>query len=329
MSEIVVSGMRPTGRLHLGNYFGALKTWLELQSGNECYFFVADWHALTTNYDNTEQLQEDSSQMVIDWLAAGLDPEKCVIFRQSDVPQHAELHLLLEMITPESWLKRNPTYKGAREQLGEKKTGHVGFLSYPVLQTADVLAYHATAVPVGEDQRPHLELGREIVRRFNHLYGADLPEMKALIKEVPNLLGLDGRKMSKSYNNCIYLSDSPAERTEKIMKAQTDMGSEPGAKLPGEGPVANLFLLFELFGAEEKLAAYREDYQAGKIQYGYMKQDLAKAANDYFAEFDDRRRELESNRGRIDEILTAGKKKARRKAARTLATVREKMGLIR
>jgi tryptophanyl-tRNA synthetase len=329
MSEVIVSGMRPTGRLHLGNYFGALRTWLELQENEECYFFIADWHALTTHYDKAGEIADNCVGMLIDWLALGLDPKQCVIFRQSEVPQHAELHLLLEMITPESWLKRNPTYKGTQEQLGKKRTGHIGFLSYPVLQTADVLSYRATAVPVGEDQRPHLEIGREIVRRFNHLYDADLPEMKALIKDVPNLLGLDGRKMSKSYNNCIYLSDSPSVRKEKIMKAQTDMGPQPGAEIPEEGPVANLFLMLELFGAGEKLEKYQSDYRAGKIKYGYLKQDLAAAVNDYFSEYDRRREQLERNPGQVYDILDSGRKKAEKKASETLDYVRKKMGLSR
>ncbi len=328
MSETVVSGMRPTGPLHLGNYFGALVTWLELQEEKECYFFVADWHALTTGYRETEQLKEHSRGVVIDWLAAGLDPEECVIFLQSEVPEHAELHLLLEMITPESWLKRNPTYKAAQEELGEKQTNNIGFLAYPVLQTADVLAYLGDKVPVGEDQRPHLELGREIVRRFNHLYSADLPEMNALIKDTPQLLGTDGRKMSKSYKNCIYLSDSPEERKEKVMKSKTDMGSEAGDEVPEEGPVASLFTQLELFGEEAMVEKYREKYRAGEIQYGYMKQDLAEAMNDYFREFDERRRELENSPDRVREVLDAGREQARKKAEKTLRRVKSKMGLI-
>ncbi len=327
-SETVVSGMRPTGPLHLGNYFGALKTWLELQEETDCYFFIADWHALTTGYEEPEELGKNSREVLIDWLAAGLDPEKCVIFKQSDVPEHAELHLLLEMLTPESWLKRNPTYKAAREELGKNKTNNVGFLSYPVLQTADVLAHRGTKVPVGKDQKPHLEMGREIVRRFNHLYDADLPEMKALIRQTPQLQGLDGRKMSKSYKNCIYLSDSPTVREEKIMSAQTDSGPEPGARLPEEGPVANLFTLLELFGDNDVLSDYEEQYRAGEIQYGYMKQDIAAAMNSSLEEFDERRNELEESPKELNEILTSGCEKARASAASTLDIVREKMGLV-
>lgn len=327
MSDVVVSGMRPTGPLHLGNYWGALHNWIDMQDDYDCYFFVADWHALTTHFDRSEEIHGNRLGVVRDWLAAGLDPEKCTLFLQSDVPEHAELHLMLEMITPESWLKRNPTYKDAQAELGESRTKHVGFLSYPVLQTADVLAYRADQVPVGEDQRPHLEIGRRIVRRFNDLYDAELPEMQALIKDTPKLLGLDGRKMSKSYNNCIYLSDSPADRTDKIMSAKTDMGSEPGSEVPEEGPVANLFRMLDLFGAEEKRAEYEEEYRQGSIQYGYLKQDLAETVNDYFEEMDQRRRELEQNPDELMEILRAGREEAREVASDTLATVKQKMGL--
>lgn len=327
MSEVVVSGMRPTGPIHLGNYFGALKTWLELQDEHDCYFFIADWHALTTGFQDTSDIKEYGINMVIDWVAAGLDPEKCVIFRQSDVPEHAELHLLLEMITPEGWLKRNPTYKDQQDELGDNKTNNVGFLSYPVLQTADVLAYEATRVPVGEDQVPHIEIARKIVRRFNHLYDADFSEMEPLLKDSPKLLGLDGRKMSKSYRNCIYLSDSPEERAEKLMGAKTDSGPEPGSEVPEEGPVANLFRFLELFGAEEKAEEYAEQYRAGEIMYGYMKQDLGEAINDYFSEFDEKRRQLENQPDRVETILSSGRKQARKKAGETLEKVRNRIGL--
>jgi tryptophanyl-tRNA synthetase len=328
VTDTVVSGIRPTGRLHFGNYFGALKTWIELQEEYECYFFVADWHALTTSYDETEEINKNTFDLVRDCLAAGLDPDQCTIFRQSEVPEHAELHLMLEMITPEGWLKRNPTYKEAQQELGEKRTRHVGFLSYPVLQTADVLAYEGTKVPVGEDQKPHLEIGRRIVRRFNDLYDADLPEMEALIKDTPKLLGLDGRKMSKSYGNCIYLSDSPEERKNKIMSAETDMGSDPGDQVPEEGPVANLFLMMELFDAGDLAEEYREEYRDGEIQYGYMKQDLAEAINEYFSEMDERRSYYDNNPDEIHDVLEQGRSDAKDVASDTLKTVRNAMGLI-
>ncbi|MFB6356558.1 MAG: tryptophan--tRNA ligase [bacterium] len=325
MNQVVVSGMRPTGPLHLGHYFGVLNNWKRLQEKYDCYFFIADWHALTTDYDNTERLQQHRKSVLKDWLASGIDPEKCTIFLQSDVPEHAELHLLMEMITPEGWLKRNPTYKEAREEMGEKRTRHVGFLSYPVLQTADVLAYKGTRVPVGEDQKPHLELGRRIIRRFNDLYDADLPEMEAILNHAPRLLGMDGRKMSKSYGNTIDLSDSPEGRKDKIMGAQTDMGPDPGEEVPQEGPVANLFRLLELVEANDLVEQYEEEYTSGEIQYGYMKQDLAEAMNEFFFEFDERRRELEQSPERLEEILETGKQVAREKASKTLGEVKQHM----
>lgn len=327
MTDVIVSGMRSTGHLHLGHYFGVLDNWRELQNTHDCYFFVADWHALTTSYDSTEHLEEYRRSVVTDWLAAGIDPEKCTIFLQSDVPEHAEIHLLLEMITPENWLKRNPTYKEAQQELGEKRTRHVGFLSYPVLQTADVLAYEGTKVPVGEDQLPHLELGRRIVRRFNDLYDAELPEMEAILNEMPKLLGLDGRKMSNSYGNCVYLNDSPEERKDKIMGAKTDKGPDPGDEVPSDGPVANLFRFLEICEAQDVAEEYREKYRAGEIQYGYMKQDLAEAMNEFFAGFDERRRELEANPERVQDVLDRGRDTAREKASETLERIRSKMGI--
>lgn len=327
VSDRVVSGMRSTGRLHLGNYFGALKSWLEIQANHEAFFFVADWHALTTGSQDTEDLRQHRQSIVLDWLAAGLDPDQVTVFVQSEVPEHAELHLLFEMVTPESWLRRNPTYKGAQEELGDEETSSVGFLSYPVLQTADVLAYHGEKVPVGKDQLPHLEIGRKIARRFNHRYDTDLPEMEPILQETPEILGLDGRKMSKSYDNCIYLSDDPETRRDKIMKAQTDTGPEPGDEVPEEGPVANLFRLLELVDAQEKRDQYAEEYRNGSIQYGYLKQDLAEAMNDYFQEFDRRRKELADDPDYVQNILAEGRKQAREVAEKTLGKLREAMNL--
>jgi tryptophanyl-tRNA synthetase len=214
--------MRPSGKLHLGNYFGALANWLKLQNEYKCYYMVADWHALTSEYSDTSEIEKNTWEMVIDWLAAGLDPQKCVIFRQSWVPQHAELHLVLSMITPLSWLERVPTYKEQQQEMSNRDLSTYGFLGYPLLQSADILAYKADRVPVGEDQLPHLELTREICRRFNHLYKASLPEPQALLSKAPKILGTDARKMSKSYNNAIYLSDTAAEVAAKVKTMFTD-----------------------------------------------------------------------------------------------------------
>src|SRR5437588_3576260 len=219
----VLSGMRPTGKLHLGNYVGALQNWVKLQQTHDCFFFVADWHALTTDYDNTSRLADNSLEVVLDFLAAGLDPQKCAIFLQSHVKEHAELHLLFSMITPLGWLERVPTYKEKRENLGlNEESLSYGLLGYPVLQAADILIYRADAVPVGRDQAAHLELSREIARRFNHLYGEVFPEPRALIGEETGMVpGLDGRKMSKSYDNAIYLSDDADTVSQKVMAAFT------------------------------------------------------------------------------------------------------------
>jgi tryptophanyl-tRNA synthetase len=221
-TKIVLSGMRPSGKLHLGNYFGALSNWLKLQNEYTCFYMVADWHALTSEYNDTAGIEPNVWEMVIDWLASGLDPKKCVIFRQSWVPQHAELHLLLSMITPLSWLERVPTYKEQQQEMSNRDLSTYGFLGYPLLQSADILVYKADRVPVGEDQLPHLELTREICRRFNHIYGAALPEPQAILSKSPKILGTDARKMSKSYNNAIYLSDSKEETAAKVKTMFTD-----------------------------------------------------------------------------------------------------------
>ncbi len=221
----IVSGMRPTGRLHLGHYLGVIKNWLKLQDTNECFFFVADFHALSTTFEDGVNLRDNSYELVKTWLACGIDPQKSVIYIQSDTPEVAELYLLLNMITPLGWLERNPTYKDQIEQLGQSgKDVHTGgFLTYPVLQAADIIMYDAHSVPIGEDQKPHLEIAREIVRRFHHLFSCEIfKEPKEMLSETPKLTGLDGRKMSKSYNNAIYLNDTEDEIWQKLRVAKTD-----------------------------------------------------------------------------------------------------------
>lgn len=218
----MLSGMQPSGRMHLGNLLGALDNWIKYQQEYDAYFFVADWHALSTNYADTSRIREHIREMLIDWLSAGIDPEKCTLFIQSRVPEHAVLHLLFSMITPVPWLERNPTYKEKIEELRERDLTTYGFLGYPVLQSADILIYKADVVPVGLDQLPHLELTRELARRFNNLYTPVFPEPQPLLTEVSKLLGTDGRKMSKSYNNAIYLSDSEKDVREKLRTMVTD-----------------------------------------------------------------------------------------------------------
>ena len=218
----VLSGMRPTGRLHLGHLHGTLGSWVKLQDEYKCFFFVADWHALTSEYENTGIIKDSTQDMVIDWLSAGIDPEKSILFIQSRILEHAELHLLLSMIVPLPWLERNPTYKEQQEEMSNKDLATYGFLGYPVLQAADIIIYKAHKVPVGKDQVPHLELTREIVRRFNYLYKNVFPEPDQILTEMSKVLGIDRRKMSKSYNNAIYLADSPEEIKTKVSQMITD-----------------------------------------------------------------------------------------------------------
>ena len=250
MRKRVLSGMRPTGRLHLGNFSGALENWKRLQEEYESFFFIADWHALSTDYANTSQLRDFTHEMLIDWLSAGLDPEKCTIFIQSHVPEHAELHILLSMITPLPWLERVPTYKQQQQELKEKDLSTYGFLGYPLLQSADILVYKADYVPVGIDQLPHLELTREVARRFNFLYKPVFPEPEALMTEFPKIPGTDGKKMSKSYNNAIYLSDTKDEVWEKLRTMVTDPKRIKRTD-PGDPEICPVFSLHRVYSSQE------------------------------------------------------------------------------
>ncbi len=248
----VLSGMQPSGPLHLGNLIGALSNWVKLQDKYECYFFVADWHALTTGYGNPSQIKEYTIDLLMNFIAAGLDPEKSTIFIQSQVPEHAELHIFLSMITPLGWLERVPTYKEKKEQIKDKDLDTYGFLGYPVLQTADIIIYRAKYVPVGIDQIPHLEISREIARRFNYLYGKEFfPEPEALLTEFPKVPGVDGRKMSKSYGNAIYLSDDEKTVTEKIRTMVTDPARKRRTD-KGDPQKCPVFDLHKIFSTEEE-----------------------------------------------------------------------------
>ncbi len=322
----VLSGMQPSGLLHLGNLMGALDNWRKLQDQYECYYFVADWHALTTNYADTSQLRTYVREMVIDWLAAGLDPEKAVLFQQSHVPEHAVLHVLLSMSTPLPWLERVPTYKEKIEQLQDKDMNTYGFLGYPVLQAADILIYKADFVPVGIDQLPHLELSREICRRFNQFYGELFPEPQPLLTEYPKVPGTDGRKMSKSYNNCLYLSDSPEAITKKVMQMVTDP-ARVRRQDPGNPDVCPLFTLDRMFAPKEWCDHVNVECRRAGIGCVDDKKELLKHLLAYLKPIQDRRKEYAVRPEKVAEIIAEGSRKARLVAAKTLAEVNEAMKL--
>ena len=317
----VVSGMRPTGKLHLGHYHGVLANWLELQRNYRCFFFAADWHSLTTEYADTSGIKESTREMVLDWLAFGIDPEQSVIFEQSLVPQHAELNLILAMITPVSWLERNPTYKEMRENLTTKDLSTFGFLGYPVLMAADIILYKSSKVPVGHDQLPHLEITREIARRFNHLYGEVFPEPEALLTEMPKVLGIDGRKMSKSYGNAIYLSESAEETRKKVMSMVTDV-QRPRRADPGEPDRCVAYSLNKAYIPAEKRAEIEVACRGAQIGCVDCKKIQAQYLVETLAPFRARREELTADPSLVRDVLASGSRKAAEEAARTMQEVR-------
>jgi tryptophanyl-tRNA synthetase len=323
----IVSGIQPSGKLHLGNYMGALRNWIDLQDRYECFFFIADWHALSTNYEHTDPIEANIREMLVDWIALGLDPVKCTIFLQSDVREHAELFLLLGMITPVSWLLRNPSYKDQQEQIEDRDLSMYGFLGYPVLMTADILMYRADHVPVGIDQLPHLELAREIARRFHHLYGSVIPEPLPLLSETPKLPGLDGRKMSKSYGNCIYVSDPAQVVWDKIRTMVTDPARVRRTD-PGNPDVCPVFDLHKVFTKDEASRAYIDagcrSAGIGCIECKGILKDNVEAL---LGETRKRRSEIESDTAFLEKILKDGAQKARIEARKTLAVVRNAMKL--
>jgi tryptophanyl-tRNA synthetase len=324
--KIVLSGMRSTGKIHLGNYFGALKNWVELQDRYRCYYFAADWHALTSDYADPSQIAQNTIDMVIDWIAAGLDPERSTIFIQSMVPDHAELHLLLSMITPLGWLERVPTYKEQIRQLENKDLETYGFLGYPLLQTVDIVIYRGDFVPVGEDQASHLEISREIVRRFNGLYGEVFPEPRALFTPTPKVPGIDGRKMSKSYGNAINLSDPPEVIRKKCMEMFTDP-QRLRRKDPGRPEVCNLYEFHKLLSPVEMQERVAVQCRAAEIGCVDDKKLLAEQMIAYLAPFQRRREELIRDRDTLFDILVEGSKKARLRAAETMELVRQAISL--
>ncbi|PCI67565.1 MAG: tryptophan--tRNA ligase [Gammaproteobacteria bacterium] len=395
-SQRVLSGMRPSGKLHLGHYHGVLKNWARLQHEHECFFFVADWHVLTTHYDNPQIIEESVWDMVIDWLAAGVNPGSSTMFIQSKVPEHAELHLLLSMLTPLSWLERAPTYKEQQEKLKDKDLSTYGFLGYPLLQTADILAYKAGAVPVGLDQVPHVEMSREIARRFNHYYGREpgfekkaedaikklgkknaklynnlrrdyvqegneealaqahamveshasislgdkerligyldgggkiiLPEPQALLTPVSKMPGLDGQKMSKSYNNVIEMRESPDQVEKKIKTMQTDP-ARVRLTDPGDPDKCPVWQLHEVYSADDVKSWVRQGCTTAGIGCLECKQPLIECVIKETTEFRENAREYEENPELVRNIIAEGSDKARDVAKETMEDVREAMGL--
>ena len=322
--NIVLSGMRTTGKIHLGNYFGALKNWIELQDRYRCFYMAADWHALTTDYADPSQVADNTIQMVTDWLAAGLDPQKSVIFVQSLVPEHAELHLLFSMFTPLGWLERVPTYKEQIQQIENKDLANYGFLGYPVLQTVDVAVYRAHFVPVGEDQASHLELAREIVRRFNGYYGEIFPEPKALFTPTPKVPGIDGRKMSKSYGNAINLSDPADVVLQKCKQMFTDP-QRLTRKDPGRPEVCNLFEFHKLLSPADVQERVYHQCRAAEIGCVDDKKLLAEIINGFLEPMRERRKSLD--RDTVFDILLDGSRRARERAGETMEQVRSAMSM--
>ena len=320
----VLSGMQPSGRLPLGNLLGALENWKTLQEQNECFFFVADWHALSTNFEDTSQLQTFGHEILIDWLAAGIDPERATLFIQSHVPEHAMLNLLLSMITPVPWLERNPTYKEKKEQIEGRDLSTHGFLGYPVLQAADILLYKADAVPVGKDQLPHLELTREIARRFNSLYMPVLVEPKELLTEFPKVTGTDGRKMSKSYGYTINLSDPEPDVRQKLKTMVTDP-ARVKRKDPGNPEVCAVFDFHKIYSTAATVDQINNECRTAEIGCIDCKKFVADSMVERLSPIWEARKTLEGNPKRLEEVVQLGCKQATKVSQETISEVKEAM----
>lgn len=325
-SQYVLSGLRPTGRVHLGNYFGAVRNWIQLQDSGKyhCYYFIADWHALTSDYADPSKIHDATFEAAADWIAAGMDPQRSTIFLQSQVKEHAELHLLLSMTTPLPWLERVPTFKDQQAQLEDKDLNTYGFLGYPQLQTADIIVYRAHYVPVGEDQAAHLELSREIVRRFNNFYGPVFPEPQPLFTPTPKVPGLDGRKMSKSYGNTIPLSASADEIRALVMTMFTDP-NRIRRKDPGNPDICNLFQFHKLFSDDATVA--RIDHECRTAQIGCVddKKLMAEIMIEALRPIREKREEINRDPSIVWDALRLGSQRARERAGETMEVVRKAM----
>ena len=333
--KLIMSGMRPTGKLHIGHYMGVLKNWLAFQEEYNCFFSVADWHALTTKYDQTDSLRQNVTDVVMDWIASGIDPDKSVIYLQSLIPETAELHLLLSMVTPQNWVERDPTLKdmikalrGGKDSEEEVQSGLVsyGLMGYPVLMTADIIQFNASLVPVGKDQLAHLEISRDIARRFNNIYKTDFfIEPQPKLTEVPMLKGIDGQKMGKSFNNDIKISDTEEVTTKKIMRAITDRSrikrDDPGH--PDQCEVVCPY--YEIFADEETIKKQRHECENAIRGCADCKRELAGLVNDYFRPVREKRKELEANPDYIEKVIKTGSEYAREQVCENLKQVRKIM----
>jgi len=334
MTETIVSGFRPTGKLHLGHLHGTLTNWVRLQESYRCFFFVADWHALTTGNVTAATIRESTEEMVIDWLSVGLDPTKSVIFRQSDVKEHAELHLIFSMITPTPWLIRNPTVKEQARELGfiqsdeetEVTKINYGLLGYPVLQSADILIYKAQRVPVGVDQVPHIEISREIARRFNNMYREIFPEPMPLLTEIPKIPGTDGRKMSKSYSNAVILSEPPADIDTKLSRMATDP-RRVRRRDPGEPADCPAFNLHRLYCTAEEIEFVSKGCRTADIGCLDCKKVMIRHVLEDLAKFREKRTYWEQHRDKVYDVLVEGGRKARAVAVETMTEVRDVVGV--
>ncbi|MDH5563600.1 MAG: tryptophan--tRNA ligase [Nitrospirota bacterium] len=324
MTTRVLSGMQPSGLMHLGNLLGALENWKTLQTQYDCFFFVADWHALSTNYADTSRLKEFSHELLIDWLAAGIDPNRATVFIQSQVPEHAILHLLFSMIIPIPWLERNPTYKEKQEEITEKDLTTYGFLGYPVLQAADILLYKPDLVPVGKDQLPHLELTREVGRRFNNLYTSVFPEPKEMLTQFPKVLGTDGRKMSKSYHNTINLSDTEPVVRQKLKTMVTDPARVRRTD-PGNPDICPVYDFHTIFSTQEVTTQIAEECRTAAIGCIDCKKRVGDFMVERFSPMWETRATVTAKPQQIQEVVEEGRKRAALIATDTMGEVKEAM----
>jgi len=322
----ILSGMRPTGLLHLGNLHGALANWVEMQETYDCFFFIADWHALTSDYEDPSAITSYTRDVLIDWLSVGLSPDKSTLFVQSEIREHAELYLILSMITPVPWLERNPTYKDQILQLSNNDLSTFGFLGYPVLQAADIIMYKAYGVPVGVDQVPHVEITREIARRFNHFYGDVFPEPESILTKTPKILGIDRRKMSKSYNNAIFISDDPDEIETKVAKMLTDPQRARRSD-PGNPDVCNVFEFHKLYSDEPVIENINKTCRTAEIGCVECKQTMAQFLIKALEPIRNKRKYYMERPQLVDDIISDGCDKARKVAQETMGEVKEAISI--